>query len=326
MTSEEIVALSKKHTLSEWSAQGAVDPLPVPSAKGVYFWTPEGQALPRLQQPADVGEHRPRRSAGHRRPFSRAGREAAATSTPSHGDRAARAARAPSWPRSRPGDIDAFFFTNGGAEANENAFKIARARTPAARRFWRATARITGRRPRRSRPPAIRAAGASRRCRASSTCSTRITALIAAGLAATRAAVSRGSDPCSRGRRRLRRSSSRPVTGTNGILVPPDGYMQGVRALCDKHGILMIADEVMSGFGRTGEWFAIDHWNVVPDIITMAKGLTSSYIPLGAVGDSARRSPITSRTRCFPAASPTTATRSRARRRWRRSPSTKRTA
>jgi taurine--2-oxoglutarate transaminase len=75
-----------------------------------------------------------------------------------------------------------------------------------------------------------------------------------------------------------------PVTGTNGVLVPPDGYLQGVRELCTKHGILMVADEVMSGFGRTGEWFAVNHWNVVPDILTMAKGLTSAYVPLGAVG------------------------------------------
>lgn len=74
------------------------------------------------------------------------------------------------------------------------------------------------------------------------------------------------------------------VTGTNGILVPPDGYMQGVRTLCDKYGILMIADEVMSGFGRTGKWFAIEHWGVVPDLLTMAKGLTSAYVQLGAVG------------------------------------------
>lgn len=74
------------------------------------------------------------------------------------------------------------------------------------------------------------------------------------------------------------------VTGTNGLLVPPDGYLEGVRALCDKYGILLICDEVMSGFGRTGEWFAVDHWNVVPDILTMAKGLTSAYAPLGAVG------------------------------------------
>jgi taurine--2-oxoglutarate transaminase len=75
-----------------------------------------------------------------------------------------------------------------------------------------------------------------------------------------------------------------PVVGTNGILIPPDGYIQGVRALCDQYGILMVADEVMSGFGRTGKWFAIDNWGVAPDMMTMAKGLTSSYLPLGAVG------------------------------------------
>jgi taurine--2-oxoglutarate transaminase len=73
------------------------------------------------------------------------------------------------------------------------------------------------------------------------------------------------------------------VTGTNGVIIPPDGYLQGVRTLCDKYGILMIADEVMSGFGRTGKWFAVDHWGVVPDLISMAKGLTSGYAPLGAV-------------------------------------------
>jgi taurine--2-oxoglutarate transaminase len=74
------------------------------------------------------------------------------------------------------------------------------------------------------------------------------------------------------------------VTGTNGVLVPPDGYLQGVRDLCTRHGILMVADEVMAGFGRTGEWFAVNHWQVVPDLLTMAKGLTSAYVPLGAVG------------------------------------------
>jgi len=73
------------------------------------------------------------------------------------------------------------------------------------------------------------------------------------------------------------------VTGTNGIIIPPQGYLQGVRELCDKYGIVFIADEVMSGFGRTGKWFAVEHWQVVPDIMTMAKGLTSGYAPLGAV-------------------------------------------
>jgi taurine--2-oxoglutarate transaminase len=75
-----------------------------------------------------------------------------------------------------------------------------------------------------------------------------------------------------------------PVVGTNGVLIPPDGYMQGLRELCDKHGILLIADEVMAGFGRTGEWFSVNHWKVVPDLISMAKGLTSAYVQLGAVG------------------------------------------
>src|SRR6185295_9060277 len=75
-----------------------------------------------------------------------------------------------------------------------------------------------------------------------------------------------------------------PVVGTNGVLIPPDGYMQGLRALCDKYGILLIADEVMAGFGRTGEWFSVDHWKVEPDLISMAKGLTSAYVQLGAVG------------------------------------------
>jgi taurine--2-oxoglutarate transaminase len=75
-----------------------------------------------------------------------------------------------------------------------------------------------------------------------------------------------------------------PVTGTNGVLVPPEGFIRGLRDLCTKYGILMVADEVMSGFGRTGEWFSVDHWRVVPDLMTMAKGLTSAYVPLGAVG------------------------------------------
>src|SRR5207247_3976906 len=75
-----------------------------------------------------------------------------------------------------------------------------------------------------------------------------------------------------------------PISGTNGILVPPDGYLQGVRALCDRYGILMICDEVMTGFGRTGRWFAADHWGVVPDLITLGKGLTSSSVRLGGGG------------------------------------------
>jgi taurine--2-oxoglutarate transaminase len=73
------------------------------------------------------------------------------------------------------------------------------------------------------------------------------------------------------------------VTGTNGIIPPPNGYLLGLRKICDKYGIMLVCDEVMAGLGRTGEWFAVDHWKVVPDIMAMAKGLTSGYLPLGAV-------------------------------------------
>ncbi|HEX3946855.1 MAG TPA: aminotransferase class III-fold pyridoxal phosphate-dependent enzyme, partial [Acidimicrobiales bacterium] len=73
------------------------------------------------------------------------------------------------------------------------------------------------------------------------------------------------------------------VPGTAGIMPPPPGYLAGVRELCDRYGIVYIADEVMCGFGRTGEWFAVDHWQVVPDLITFAKGVNSGYVPLGGV-------------------------------------------
>jgi len=79
-----------------------------------------------------------------------------------------------------------------------------------------------------------------------------------------------------------------PVTGTNGILPPPKGYLTGLRALLDKNDILLIADEVMAGFGRTGKMFACEHGPIVPDILTMAKGLTCSYVPLGAMAVSDR--------------------------------------
>jgi taurine--2-oxoglutarate transaminase len=72
------------------------------------------------------------------------------------------------------------------------------------------------------------------------------------------------------------------VVGTNGLLIPSERYIRGLRDLCTKYGILLICDEIMSGFGRTGEWFAVDHWGVTPDILTMAKGLTAAYVPLGA--------------------------------------------
>ncbi|MBW2145951.1 MAG: aminotransferase class III-fold pyridoxal phosphate-dependent enzyme [Deltaproteobacteria bacterium] len=84
------------------------------------------------------------------------------------------------------------------------------------------------------------------------------------------------------GAKRVAAFIAEPIVGSNGIIVPPDGYWQKIREICDKYEMLMMCDEVMSGFGRTGKWFAIEHWGVVPDVITMAKGITSGYVPLGA--------------------------------------------
>jgi taurine---2-oxoglutarate transaminase len=176
-----------------------------------------------------------------------------------------------------------FFFTNGGAEANENALKIARAVTGRQkilaryRSYHGATGGVIG------------VTGDPRRW-------SQAPAPGIIHVLDPYHGVQHGWDTVEQSLRYLEEVIQlegpktiaafilETVSGTNGILVPPDGYLQGVRALCDRHGILMIADEVMSGFGRTGKWFAIEHWNVVPDLISMAKGLTSAYVALGAVG------------------------------------------
>ncbi len=183
-----------------------------------------------------------------------------------------------------PGDIDVFFFTNGGAEANENAISIARAVTGRHKIMARYRGYHGG------TAGAITLTGDPRRWAAEPGIPGVIHVLDPYH------GLQRGWDTAAQslayleevieleGPKHIAAFILETVTGTNGILVPPDGYLQGVRALCDKYGILMICDEVMAGFGRTGKWFAVDHWNVVPDLMTMAKGLTSAYVPLGAVG------------------------------------------
>jgi len=281
MTGEEMVALSRRHTLFEWSVQGAVDPIPVARAKGIYFWTPEGKRY------IDFNSQLMSVNIGH-------GDERVITAIQEQAATLAYVNPAMvTEPRARlaaklaelcPGDIDTFFFTNGGAEATENAIRIARMVTGRHkilvryRSYHGATAgslTLTGD-PRRwgsepGIPGIVRVMDPYHG--------------IQRGWDSTEQALAHIEEVIQlEGPKNIAAFILETVTGTNGILIPPDGYMQGVRALCDRHGILMIADEVMAGFGRTGEWFAINHWHVVPDIITMAKGLTSSYVPLGAVG------------------------------------------
>src|SRR5215469_15924460 len=281
MSGEEMVALTRKHTLFEWSAQQAVNPLPVARAKGIYFWTPEGKRFIDFNSQlmsVNIGHGDERVIQAITRQLSTLPYASPFMATEPRAKLGEKLAQI------TPGDIDTFFFTNGGAEATENAVKIARFFTgrhkimARYRSYHGATAgsiSLTGD-PRRwanepGMPGIVRVLdpyhGIERGWEP-----------VESSLAAIEEIIQL------EGPNTIAAFILETVTGTNGILVPPDGYLQGVRALCTKYGILMIADEVMSGFGRTGEWFAVNHWNVVPDIIVMAKGLTSSYVPLGAVG------------------------------------------
>ncbi|HEY5619398.1 MAG TPA: aminotransferase class III-fold pyridoxal phosphate-dependent enzyme [Vicinamibacterales bacterium] len=281
MTGDEIVALSKKHTISEWAAQGAVDPIPVSRAEGVYFWTPEGKRFIDFNSQlmcVNIGHSDARVVKAIQQQV-----EVLCYVTPSGMTTEPRARLGAKLAELTPGDIDVFFFTNGGAEANENAFKIARAYTGRPKILARYRSYHGG------TAGAIAATGEPRRWSQPA-----MPGFV--HVLDPYHGVQRGWDTTEESLRHVEEVMQlegpqtiaafilESVTGTNGILVPPDGYMQGIRALCDKYGILMIADEVMSGFGRTGKWFAIEHWGVVPDLITMAKGLTSAYVQLGAVG------------------------------------------
>ncbi len=295
MTGDEIVALSRKHTIYEWSAQSKVDPIPVARAKGIYFWTPEGKRF------IDFNSQLMCVNIGHGdERVIRAIQEQAAVLAYANPFMATepRARLGAKLAELAPGDIDCFFFTNGGAEANENAIKVARWYTGRHKIIARYRSYHGG------TAGAISLTGDPRRWAAEPG---------VPGIIHVRDpyhGIQRGWDNADaalaeldeiiqlEGPNTIAGFILEPVTGTNGILVPPDGYLQGVRALCDKYGILMIADEVMAGFGRTGKWFSVDHWGVVPDMITMAKGLTSAYVQLGRASDCGAKSPTTSATTC----------------------------
>ena len=281
MTGEQIVDLCRRHTIFEWSAQSTVDPIPLASAKGVYFWTPEGKRF------IDFNSQLMCVNIGHGdERVIRAIQEQAATLAYANPFMATevRARLGVKLAEITPGDIDTFFFTNGGAEANENAIRIARmfsGRHKIGARYRSYHGGTAG---------ALTLTGDPRRWAAEPGIPGvfRIPDFyhgIQKGSDTTEDVLARTEEILElEGPKTVAAIIVEPVVGTNGILIPPDGYMQGLRELCDKYGILLIADEVMAGFGRTGEWFSVNHWKVVPDLISMAKGLTSAYVQLGAVG------------------------------------------
>jgi taurine---2-oxoglutarate transaminase len=281
LTGEEIVALCRKHSLFEWSVQTKVDPIPVARAKGVYFWTPEGKRY------LDFNSQLMCTNIGHSHPkVVKAVQEQAEVLAYANPFMATepRARLGAKLAEIAPGDIETFFFTNGGAEANENAIRVARVVTGRHKILVRYRAYHGG------TAGALTLTGDPRRWASEPG----IPGVVR--IPDFHKWAKKDPEPAEialreieevvryEGGHTIAAAIVETVVGTNGILIPPDGYMQGLRRICDQHGILLIADEVMAGFGRTGRWFAIDHWGVVPDLITMAKGLTSAYVQLGAVG------------------------------------------
>ncbi|MGB3703494.1 MAG: aminotransferase class III-fold pyridoxal phosphate-dependent enzyme [Anaerolineales bacterium] len=286
----EILPLSLEHSFWTWSAQGSVSPIPVTRAKGVYFWDADGKRYLDLNSQlmcVNIGH-------GDERVIEAIAKQArelpyvapSLTSKP-------RAVLGKMLAEITPGDLNHFFFTLGGAEANENAIKIARAFTgkhkilARYRSYHGATA------------GAMSLTGDPRRLAWEPNLMTGVVHFL--DPYRYRSTFHRSNPGISEsdftqdylnhleeiityeGPETIAAIIIETVTGTNGIIIPPDGYLQGMREICDKYNILLICDEVMSGFGRTGKWFAVDNWNVVPDLMTMAKGLTSAYAPLGAV-------------------------------------------
>jgi taurine---2-oxoglutarate transaminase len=273
------------HVLHPWSAHGASHPVVVTGGDGAYFHDEDGRRW------LDFSSQLVNVNVGHQHPRLIAAIKAQAdklcTVAPYHANEAtSEAARLIAG--LAPGNLTRVFFTNGGAEAVENAIRLARLHTgrhkvlTAYRSYHGATmGAITATGDPRRWPSEPGAPGFARFW----------------GPYPYRSAFHAGSDEeeCERalahladtilveGAEGIAAILLETVVGANGILVPPDGYLQGVRALCDAHGIVMIADEVMAGFGRCGEWFAVDRWNVVPDLIAFAKGVNSGYVPLGGV-------------------------------------------
>ena len=288
---DQILPLSKEHVFWTWSAQAKVDPIPVKNAKGVYFWDTAGKRyldFNSMTMCVNLGH-------GDERVIAAIQKQAAelAYAAPGMATKVRALASRLVAQVTPGGELSKVLFTLGGADANENAIKLARGYTgrfkilTRYRSYHGATA------------GAMAATGDPRRVAWEPGLMPGVIHFLdpyryRSTFHRTAPDISE-QDFCRdylnhleeiihyEGPETIAAVLIEPVTGTNGVIIPPEGYLQGVREVCDKYGIVMIADEVMSGFGRTGKWFAVEHWGVVPDIITMAKGLTSAYAPLGAV-------------------------------------------
>jgi taurine--2-oxoglutarate transaminase len=280
----EVYDLDRAHVFHSWSAQGAITPLPIAAAEGCYFWDFEGNRYPDFSSQLvniNIGHQHPKVVAAIAEQAQRL-----ATIAPQHANdvRGEAAKRIVDLAGDRHRMV---FFTNGGADAVENAIRMARIHTHKHKvlSFYRSYHGNTG--------ASIQATGDPRRW-PNEYASQHVHFF---GPFPYRSPFWSDS-PEQETERALEHLEQvimfegpgtigailmESVVGTAGILVPPPGYLEGVRALCDKYEIVWIADEVMSGFGRTGAWFAWQNWAAEPDLITFAKGSNSGYIPVGGV-------------------------------------------
>lgn len=271
------------HYIQSWSVQGA-RPKVITGAKGSWFWDSDGKRYLDFQSQlvnANLGHQHPKLVEAIKAQADRLCYIGPAMGNDVRSDLAARLAQV------MPGDLTSTFFTTGGAAANENAVRLARHYTGRPkviaryRSYHGATSgalSMTGD-PRHH----LNGAGDPNVVRMLDPYTYRCPAghpdpcpVCSGGPHLEE--ILRYEDPTS-----VAAVILEPIVGTNGLIVPPDGYLQSIRETCDRHGILLIADEVMAGFGRTGKMFACDHWGVVPDIMVTAKGLNSGYVPLGAM-------------------------------------------
>ena len=281
---KHVFDLDRQYVFHSWSAQGALNPMCIAAAEGSYVWDYDGNKWLDFSSQlvnVNIGHQHPKVIAAIQEQAGKLSTIAPQHANDKRGEAAQRIVEV-----AGP-NMAKVFFTNGGADAVENAIRMARIHTHKHKVLstYRSYHGNTG--------AAITATGDPRRwpneyasqhvhffgpypyrspfhsADASQECERALAHL-------RDVIVGEGAD-------RVAAIVLESVVGTNGILVPPDGYLAGVRALCDEFGIMMICDEVMAGFGRCGQWFAVNNWDVVPDLITFAKGVNSGYVPLGGV-------------------------------------------
>ncbi|MGC9378271.1 aspartate aminotransferase family protein [Streptomyces sp. MH13] len=285
-----VKAADRAHVFHSWSAQELIDPLAVAGAEGSYFWDYEGKRYLDFASGlvyTNIGYQHPKVVAAIQEQAARLTTFAPAFAVEARSEAARLIAER------TPGDLDKIFFTNAGADAVEHAVRMARLHTgrPKVLSAYRSYHGGT--------QQAINLTGDPRRW-ASDSGTAGAVHFWAPFLYRSRFYAETEEQECARALEHLETTIAfegpgtvaavilETIPGTAGIMTPPAGYLAGVREICDKYGIVFVLDEVMAGFGRTGTWFAADLYDVVPDLMTFAKGVNSGYVPLGGVAISAR--------------------------------------